>query len=469
MSQSPSKFAANIEESNILAVDPRDIMSQGYGLAPQMLFRDSRISAAAKAIYGYLSSFAGAGSTAYPSKELMCKELGLSRPTFDKHIKALEAYGYVRIHHRRSATGQHLCNIYELVRTPVVSQERMGAWVRACVKATARSREQYRARKEASASEADVLRAAEEVVAAMFGINLVLGDATDDPIDACEKHSPTTFSGDAEVPGSNSFTLAQNARSNPMSNSLTLEEPVLNSSPSPEQNSFTPISNRGTIISQSIPQSDSHVGDAAAKKPSLAVQDDDDGGMESVFSDEEDTTTVDFARLLAASIKPANDDVRRTARKVWDERCVEGYAPSDILAAYGAYKRAYFRDNATVKYAKRIDRWLADSDGLPAYALIAEVGPEGRSSNAREEAVRREVRRRASSQTELSTALAEVDEEYRAMREKALRAHRRVGKSEGDLKVAQLLCDRADSYLVAHGRRARAALTVKVQTEMGVI
>ena len=134
MTKQPHSAECDREEvAELLAVDPRDIMSQGYGLAPQMLFRDERLSAHAKAIYGYLASFAGAGPTAYPSKELMCKELGMSRPTFDKHLKSLEAYGYVRVHRRRSATGQHLCNVYELLRAPAIDRERLEAFTRHCV------------------------------------------------------------------------------------------------------------------------------------------------------------------------------------------------------------------------------------------------------------------------------------------------------------------------------------------------
>lgn len=463
MTKQPHSAECDREEvAELLAVDPRDIMSQGYGLAPQMLFRDERLSAHAKAIYGYLASFAGAGPTAYPSKELMCKELGMSRPTFDKHLKSLEAYGYVRVHRRRSATGQHLCNVYELLRAPAIDRERMEAFTRHCVKATARSRAQYRARKEAALSEADVLRAAEEIVAAMFGIELSLGAEGAGSGEACCEDGAGPDVENPSVPEiepvSNSFTLGESARSEPVINSFTLDGPVSNSSPSPVSNSFTPISNRGKItVDQSIPEVDPPVG----------------GGLVENFAQREGAgigpEAAAFAQLVASSIKPVRGGVRQLAWGLWEEKLGDGYGPDDVLAAYEAYRKAYFRHNSTVKYAKRLDRWLSDADGLDAYARIAEVGPYNWSASAAalDEAVRREMGRRVDTES-LSDALAAVDETYRAMREAASRAQARAVESRdsGDWAVHGELADRAMLYLIKNDKRARAALSARVRARL---
>ena len=56
--------ATEIDERNLLQLDA--LLSHGYGLSPQLVMRSKGLSIEAKALYGYLSSFAGAGDTAFP-------------------------------------------------------------------------------------------------------------------------------------------------------------------------------------------------------------------------------------------------------------------------------------------------------------------------------------------------------------------------------------------------------------------
>lgn len=90
---------------------PGGIFADGYGFVPKMMMRDKRLSVEAKAIYSYLSSFAGAGMTAFPSVELMLSELNISEDRFYKHRKQLIELGYVSIKQEKGK-GKFAQNIY---------------------------------------------------------------------------------------------------------------------------------------------------------------------------------------------------------------------------------------------------------------------------------------------------------------------------------------------------------------------
>lgn len=91
---------------------PNGIFSDGYGFVPKMLMRDKRLTIEAKAIYSYLSSFAGAGMTAFPSVELMIAELGISKDRFYKHRKLLIDLGYVGIEQSKGEGSTFAKNTY---------------------------------------------------------------------------------------------------------------------------------------------------------------------------------------------------------------------------------------------------------------------------------------------------------------------------------------------------------------------
>ena len=77
------------------------IMSQGYGFSPKAVMRDTRLTVEAKAIYAYMSSFAGAGLTAFPTIELQLHELGMGAKRYYKHRRLLEDLGYITIKQTR--------------------------------------------------------------------------------------------------------------------------------------------------------------------------------------------------------------------------------------------------------------------------------------------------------------------------------------------------------------------------------
>lgn len=83
--------ATEIDERNLLQLDA--LLSHGYGLSPQLVMRSKGLSIEAKALYGYLSSFAGAGDTAFPSTSRILEELDISKNRFYKIRKELISWG----------------------------------------------------------------------------------------------------------------------------------------------------------------------------------------------------------------------------------------------------------------------------------------------------------------------------------------------------------------------------------------
>ncbi|EGT4048761.1 DnaD domain protein [Clostridioides difficile] len=98
---------ATIEKGNIL--------SDGYGLSPQLVARDSWLTTGARALYFYLSSFAGASGTCYPSRDIMTHELGINKDTFSKYLNELKMSGYIKVYKNKTREGRMQNNIYEVV------------------------------------------------------------------------------------------------------------------------------------------------------------------------------------------------------------------------------------------------------------------------------------------------------------------------------------------------------------------
>ncbi len=71
------------------------IFEQGYGQIPKVVMCDKGLSVTAKAIYAYLSSYAGGGNQAFPGTARICSDLGISKDTFYKHFKQIEYAGYI--------------------------------------------------------------------------------------------------------------------------------------------------------------------------------------------------------------------------------------------------------------------------------------------------------------------------------------------------------------------------------------
>lgn len=106
------------------------IFQDGYGQIPKMVMCDKGLNIHAKAIYSYLSSFAGGGNTAFPSIGRICEDLDISNKTFQKFFKQLESEGYMKRIHAISEDNKFYNNIYEFVyNVPKKAKKQQGKTV----------------------------------------------------------------------------------------------------------------------------------------------------------------------------------------------------------------------------------------------------------------------------------------------------------------------------------------------------
>ncbi len=94
----------------------------GYGLVYQDVMRSKELTPEAKAIYAYLSSMAGNKDECYPSRDLMAKELAMSKNRLDKHLSMLVAFGVVE-KTRENAGNLKGRNIYKITHEIQVKRE----------------------------------------------------------------------------------------------------------------------------------------------------------------------------------------------------------------------------------------------------------------------------------------------------------------------------------------------------------
>lgn len=87
----------------------------------QDVTRNSNISAAAKGLYAYLSSFCGTSDECYPSIETIVKEMGIGKDTFYRHINALVAAGVVKKQQVTRSDGKFGRTVYRLTHEVMIS------------------------------------------------------------------------------------------------------------------------------------------------------------------------------------------------------------------------------------------------------------------------------------------------------------------------------------------------------------
>ncbi|MGN7478994.1 DnaD domain protein [Solibacillus silvestris] len=110
------------------SVKMEGVLKNGYGLSPKMVMKDKRLSIEAKAIYAYMSSYAGHSETAFPSVGLMCSDLGISEARLRKHRNMLVDCGYIEIERESPQEGKFGKNVYtikQLVPEPTIQNSRM--------------------------------------------------------------------------------------------------------------------------------------------------------------------------------------------------------------------------------------------------------------------------------------------------------------------------------------------------------
>ena len=93
------------------------INCKGFGIVAKAVMLDENISIEAKAIYAYFCSFAGSGSTSFPSRSKILKDLNISKSTYYSHFNRLVEQDYIRV--ERSNQGNLMGrNIYTIVSKP---------------------------------------------------------------------------------------------------------------------------------------------------------------------------------------------------------------------------------------------------------------------------------------------------------------------------------------------------------------
>ena len=88
--------------------------SHGFGTVPKLVMLDQTLSPQAKAIYAYFTSFAGAGTTAFPRRATIMRELKIgSLGTYYRHFNQLVERGYLSVEQRKDNGRFDIC-IYRL-------------------------------------------------------------------------------------------------------------------------------------------------------------------------------------------------------------------------------------------------------------------------------------------------------------------------------------------------------------------
>jgi hypothetical protein len=99
--------------SDILQI--QGINSKGFGTIPKLVMQDRRLTTEAKAIYAYFCSYAGAGRTAFPSREKIIFDLGMSQSRYYKHFQLLVRHGYIKAEQEKTLKGRFKRNVYTLI------------------------------------------------------------------------------------------------------------------------------------------------------------------------------------------------------------------------------------------------------------------------------------------------------------------------------------------------------------------
>ncbi|WP_185923399.1 helix-turn-helix domain-containing protein [Brevibacillus brevis] len=106
--------------SDVIVAMRGTIYESGYGLIAKKVMQDKTISIKAKALYAYLSSFAGSSEnrSAFPGVSRMMEDLSVSKDSFYKYRKELEKSGYITIVQDKNSDGTFKNNIYYIEAVP---------------------------------------------------------------------------------------------------------------------------------------------------------------------------------------------------------------------------------------------------------------------------------------------------------------------------------------------------------------
>ena len=92
---------------------------KGYGFVAKKVMRDKTLNILSKAVYAYICSYAGKGKDAFPSQNLICRDLGIGKSTLVKYIKELKDRGYVTVIQHKEK-GKFAQNLYTVNAIPCI-------------------------------------------------------------------------------------------------------------------------------------------------------------------------------------------------------------------------------------------------------------------------------------------------------------------------------------------------------------
>lgn len=90
----------------------KGVNSMGYGMIAKLVMK-SNIDIAAKGMYAYFCSYAGSGTSCFPSRDLICKDLGISKDRFSKLLKQLSDCGFITVEQIKEH-GRFSHNVYTI-------------------------------------------------------------------------------------------------------------------------------------------------------------------------------------------------------------------------------------------------------------------------------------------------------------------------------------------------------------------
>ena len=111
-------------------IEHQGLKAAGFGVIPRTVMQDPRMDTGAKALYAYLSSFAGNGKAPFPSVPQVCLDLGISKGTYQTKMRILIQMGYVEV--KQENWGENPSskrgfgrNHYILIDNPIESQHKI--------------------------------------------------------------------------------------------------------------------------------------------------------------------------------------------------------------------------------------------------------------------------------------------------------------------------------------------------------
>lgn len=95
-------------------IELEGIFEQGYGIISKSVMKMKDLHIIAKGIYSYICSYSGKGKDAFPTREHICNDLGISKDTLTKYLQELKEKGLLNVKQEKSENGKFNHNVYSV-------------------------------------------------------------------------------------------------------------------------------------------------------------------------------------------------------------------------------------------------------------------------------------------------------------------------------------------------------------------